>query len=203
MICLALIASEASSSTNGGEMEQQRRQIELYREKTVQCLLVGEYTKSGPYVLETVVHYIYVEMSFRADSSKDVWYLLALEISLANRMGYHRDPSHFSDISPLQGEMRRRLWVTVLLGDILISSQMGMPRMIADWQCDTAEPQNLYDPDFDLDNQDDTDLPPARPVTEHTTALGVITRSRILAALGTISDLTESQLTSGLVATRK
>ncbi|ROV93377.1 hypothetical protein VMCG_08405 [Cytospora schulzeri] len=190
MICLAVMASDASEFTHGNEMEQQRLQIELYREKIVQCLIMGGYTKAGPYALETIMHYVYVEMGFRADSSKDVWYLLALEVNLAKRMGYHRDPSHFSDISPLQGEMRRRLWVTVLLGDILISSQMGMPRLIADWQCDTAEPRNLYDADFDLDSQDDAELPPARPETEHTTALGIIARSRILAALGTISDLT-------------
>lgn len=192
MICLAVMASDASDSRPGDHVEQQRLQIELYREKIVQCLIMGEYTKSGPYVLETVVHYVYVEMLSSSDSSKDLWYLLALEVNLAKRMGYHRDPSHFSGFTILQGEMRRRLWVTVLLGDILISSQMGMPRMIAGWQYDTAEPRNLYDTDLDLDldRTQVTDLPPARPETEHTTALGVIARSRILAALGIVSDLT-------------
>lgn len=194
MICLAVMTLDASDFTPGDEVEQQRLQIELYRERIVQCLVMGEYTKSGPYVLETIIHYVYVEMLSSADSSKDIWYLLALEVNLAKRMGYHRDPSHFSGFTPLQGEMRRRLWVTVVLGDMLISSQMGMPRMIAGWQCDTAEPRNLYDADLDLDlNLDRTEsaeLPPARPETEHTTALGVIARSRILAALGAVSDLT-------------
>jgi hypothetical protein len=189
MICLAVLGSDASDSAHGDEAEQQSIQIDLYREKIVQCLIMGEYTKSGPYVLETVIHYVYVEYSIRADADKDIWFLLALEVNLAMRMGYHRDPSHFPGISPLQGEMRRRLWATVLMGDILISSQMGMPRMISDWQCDTAEPRNLNDADLD---EDTAELPPPRLETEHTTALGVIARRRMLMALGAVSDLTDA-----------
>lgn len=188
IICLAVMATDASDSVHN-DLEQQRLQIELYRERTVQCLVMGEYSKSGPYVLEAMIHYVYVEMLFHADSSKDIWYLLALEVNLAKRMGYHRDPSHFSGISLLEAEMRRRVWVTVLLGDLLISSQMGMPRMIADWQSDTAEPKNLQDTDVDIDSPGGADLPPARPETENTAVLGVIARRRMLTALGAISDL--------------
>lgn len=190
IICLAVMATGASNSTHGDDMEQQRLQIELYRERIVQCLVMGGYSKAGPYVLEAMIHYVYVEMLLHTDSSKDIWYLLALKVNLAKRMGYHRDPSHFSGISLLEAEMRRRLWVTILLGDILISSQMGMPRMIVDGQCDTAEPQNLHDIDIDLDNPGSAELPPARPETEHTPVLGVIARRRMLVALGAISDLT-------------
>ncbi|ROW14929.1 hypothetical protein VPNG_03347 [Cytospora leucostoma] len=102
MICLAALASAASESTQGNEPEQQRLQTELYREKIVQCLVMDEYTKAGPHVLETVMHYVYVEtgMLLRADSSKDIWYLLALDVNLAKRMGYHRDPQ-----KPLQREV--------------------------------------------------------------------------------------------------
>lgn len=189
MICLAVLGSDVSDAAHGDEAEQQSLQIDLYREKIVQCLIMGEYTKSGPYVLETVIHYVYVEYSIRADADKDIWFLLALEVNLAMRMGYNRDPSHFPGISPLQGEMRRRLWATVLMGDILISSQMGMPRMISDWQCDTAEPRNLNDADLD---EHTAELPPPRPETEHTTALGVIARRRMLMALGTVSDLRDA-----------
>lgn len=186
MICLAVIASDTWDSAHGNEMEQQLLQINLYREKVVQSLILGEYTKSAPAALETMIHYVYIEFAMRADADKDIWFLLALEVNLAMRMGYHRDPSHFPGISPLKSEMWRRLWATVLQGDILVSSQMGMPRMISDWQCDTAEPQNLNDTDLD---QDTSELPPPRPETEITTTLGAIARRRMLTALGTISDL--------------
>ncbi|KAM5461541.1 hypothetical protein McanCB49686_000340 [Microsporum canis] len=190
MICLAVLASDLpDASYSNNETEQQALQVDLYREKIVQCLIIGEYTNSGPYVLETMIQYVYVEYSIRADAGKDNWFLLAIQVNLAMRMGYHRDPSHFPGISPLQGEMRRRVWATVLMSDILVSSQMGMARMIADWKCDTAEPRNLNDNDI---NENSTELPPPRPETEHTTALGIIARRRMLMALGAISDVTDA-----------
>ncbi|KAK9603429.1 hypothetical protein V6Z90_001509 [Aspergillus fumigatus] len=186
MICLACLASDPPDGT---EVEQQSLQVNLYREKIVQCLVMGEYTKCGPYALETVINYVYVEFCISVDADKDIWFLLALEVNLARRMGYHRDPCHFPGISPFRGEMRRRLWATVLMSDILISNQMGMPRMISDWQYDTAEPRNLNDADFD---EDTVELPQSRPETEHTTALGIIARRRMLKALGMIADLTSA-----------
>ncbi|KAL4866278.1 hypothetical protein BDV12DRAFT_137809 [Aspergillus spectabilis] len=184
MICLACLASDQAE---GREEEQQSLQVDLYREKIVQCLVMGEYTKCGPYVLETVINYVYVEFIIHPDADKDMCLLLALEVNLARRMGYHRDPSHFDNISPFQGEMRRRLWATVLMSDILLSNQMGMPRMISDSQYDTSEPRNLNDSDFD---KEAIELPPSRPDNELTAVLGIIARTRMLKALGIIADLT-------------
>ncbi|GLA64645.1 hypothetical protein AtubIFM54640_006369 [Aspergillus tubingensis] len=186
MICLAVMASNVTDSS---EEEQKTLQLELYREKIVQCLMIGEYTKPGPYVLETLVHYVYIEYGMNPDANRNIWFLLGLEVNLAMRMGYHRDPSHFPNLSPLQGEMRRRLWTTVLTSDILLSSQMGMPRMISDWKWDTAEPRNLFDTDL---TPSLTILPPSRPETEHTTTLELIARRRMLIALGSISNLADA-----------
>ncbi|KAI9154716.1 Fusarisetin A cluster transcription factor fsa6 [Paramyrothecium foliicola] len=186
MLCLALVASDPADTAHG-DPEQRSLQINLYREKTVQCLVLGEYTKSGPYVLETFINYVYIELCLRGDADKDIWSLFALEVNLAMRGGYHRDPSRFANLSPLQSEMRRRLWATVLQGDILISSQMGMPRMISDWKYDTVEPLNLSDADLD---ENSNMLPPSRPETEHTVALGIIARRRMFVALGSVLDIT-------------
>lgn len=188
MICLALLASDAADTAQG-DPEHRSLQVDLYREKTVQCLIMGEYTKSGPHVLETFIHYVYIELILRDDADKDIWSLFALEVNLAMRMGYHRDPSHFQGISPLHAEMRRRLWATVLQGDILVPSQMGMPRMLSNWKCDTAEPRNLNDADVD---ETTTELPPSRPETELTPALGIIARRRMFVALGDVLDLTSA-----------
>lgn len=191
MICLAIIASDASDSAHGdgAEAEQQmHRQIDLYREQVVQCLILGEWTKGGPHALETIIQCVYAEFLLSPDAGQDVWFLQGLAVNLAMRMGYHRDPSHFPDMSPLKMEMRRRLWATVLMGDVLVCSQMGLPRMISDRMWDTAEPRNLNDEDL---RGDMAELPPPpRPETEHTTALGIVARRRMLVVLGTISDLT-------------
>lgn len=188
MICFALLVSETFDSTTQGHDADitLSAQIDLYREKIVQCLIIGEYTNSGPYVLETLYHYVQIELSMRAVADKDIWFLLALAVNQAMRTGYHRDPCHFPEISPFHGEMRRRIWASLLQGDILISSQMGMPRMISEWQCDTAEPRNLNDTDFDVDVDE---LPPPRPNTDMTTVLPLIARRSLFMTLGTVMDL--------------
>ncbi|KAF3807744.1 Fusarisetin A cluster transcription factor fsa6 [Colletotrichum gloeosporioides] len=194
MICLALIASDTNGSVLSRELTDHDLDIEAYREKVVQCLIMGEYTNGGTHTLETFMNYVYIEFRIHEDAEKDVWFLLGIEVNLAKRMGYHRDPKHFPGITPLEGEMRRRVWATVLLGDSLISGQMGMPRMITSDQFDTEEPRNLNDSDLE---EAITELPPPRPETEHTTALGIIARRRILIALGAVSDLTSSLKPSG------
>ncbi|KAB5572632.1 fungal-specific transcription factor domain-containing protein [Coniochaeta sp. 2T2.1] len=188
IICLAVLVSDTTDSPSQ-DVSQRTLQVCLYREKTVQCLLAAEYTKPGPYVLETMTHYLYIEFVLHADANKDVWYLLSLAVNMAKRMGYHRDPSHFRGISPLQAELRRRLWSKVLMSDIIVSSQMGMPRMISESEYDATEPRNLIASDLDgLD--DNAELPPARPETEYTPTLNQIARRRILIALGKVLDLT-------------
>lgn len=195
MICLAIIASDTSDSVaHGDEAEQRAAQIDLYRERVVQSLVQGEWTKGGPYALETLIQYVYAEFLLCPDAGQGVWFLQGLTVNLALRMGYHRDPGHFPGLapSPLETEMRRRLWATVLMGDVLVCSQMGLPRMISDRMCDTAEPRNLNDDDLDDADGNRTELPPPRPETEHTTALGIIARRRMVVVLDAISDLTAS-----------
>jgi len=136
-----------------------------------------------------MIHYVYVEFLLCRDAREDLWFLLALQVNMALRMGYHRDPSHFPNISPFHSEMRRRLWSSINFSDVMISCQMGMPRMISNAGCDTAEPRNLNDSDL---TSNMAELPPARPETEMTTMLGLLARGRILKALGTIADLTAS-----------
>ncbi|GKT88804.1 fungal specific transcription factor [Colletotrichum tofieldiae] len=101
MICLAVVASDPAD--HRFEQEQQQLQIDLYREKLVQCLMMGEFTQGGHHALETFINYVYVEFRIHEDADKDVWFLLGLEVNLAKRMGYHRDPKHFPGINPLEG----------------------------------------------------------------------------------------------------
>lgn len=191
IMCLALLASDAIDSESGRETtdHNQMLQIGLYRLRVVQCLILGEYTNAGPHVLETLHNYVYIEFIMRPDAYKDTWILLGICVGMARRMGYHRDPSHFPHLTPLQSEMRRRMWSTVLLGDILISGQMGMPCLVSNLEYDTAEPRNLNDADLDLDI---TEIPASRPETEVTTTLGLIARRRLLTVLNSISTLTAS-----------
>jgi hypothetical protein len=73
--------------------------------------------------------------------------------------------------------------------DIASASQVGLPRIIKQTQCDTAEPRNLLDEDFD-----DTTavLPPARSQSEHTLSQFLIYKSRVVFVYGQIIDFTTS-----------
>jgi hypothetical protein len=50
-----------------------------------------------------------------------VWALAGVVIRLAMRMGYHRDPMAYPELSALQGEMRRRIWTAMINLDALMS----------------------------------------------------------------------------------
>ncbi|KAI1310474.1 hypothetical protein F5Y03DRAFT_403422 [Xylaria venustula] len=141
-----------------------------YRDKTVQCLVLGQYTRCGPYVIETLTHHFAAEFMRRRDVNNEAWLILSTTVHLAMRMGYHRDPDHFKSLSPFEGESRRRLWAMLYhLGSL------GVPRLINDAFVDTAEPRNLFDSDFDVNS---TELPPSRPDTDPTPMLVVLAKLR-------------------------
>lgn len=120
------------------------------------------------------------------DADIGPWLLLGMLVQLALSLGYHRDPRNFSNISPFAGEMRRRVWAAIVQIDLRLSSQMGLPRLLKSQQCDTAEPRNLLDSDFD---EATTELPSSRPETEVTPVLYGLAKNRIDCISGLISDL--------------
>lgn len=101
-------------------------------------------------------------------------------------MGYHRDAKHFPNISPFAGEMRRRVWGMITQIDYTSSTQIGLPRLVKESQCDTEPPRNLFDTDFD---ESTSELPPSRPESETTPLLYVIAKLRLLPVGVKVADL--------------
>jgi hypothetical protein len=66
---------------------------------------------------------------------------------------------------------------------------MGLPRMIRQSQCDTAEPRNLLDEDLSINM---LELPLSRPDTSETVPLYFKAKGRIIYVFGMICDLTTS-----------
>jgi hypothetical protein len=159
---------------------------DAFREKAVQCLILARYTTGGPYILETLITVLTGEFVLLKDSATDGWLLISMILHLAVRMGYHRDPDHFFGISPFEGEMRRRVWTTVLQLDLVIALELGLPRSATDTHIDTRLPRNLRDCDFD---EDTTEMPPPQPETEWTPVLPLIARGRLISPLGLICDI--------------
>lgn len=160
--------------------------IPTFREKIIQCLLLGKYAKCGPYTMETILLYFHVEYLRSEDTQIETWILLGVIIRLALRVGYHRDPSKFSHISPFQGEMRRRIWSIIAQWDVLASAEFGLPRMIRETHTDTAEPSNFLDEDLE---EDMAVLPKPRSKDFSSPIQYLVTRNKIITVYGQISDL--------------
>ena len=136
-----------------------------YRALTGQCLLNADFTKPINNMIETMVLHLHCEYARSRDAEVGVWVLVGMIVRLAMRMGYHRDPKNYKEITPFQGELRRRVWTFVRQSDLLFSFQLGLPSMIRLGDCDTELPRNLFDDEFDENTKV---LPPARPALEPT-----------------------------------
>lgn len=136
-----------------------------YRALTGQCLQLTDLSKPVNDTIETMVLYLHCEYARYRDADVGIWVLVGMIVRLAMRMGYHRDPKFYPNITPFQGETRRRVWTFLRQSDILFSFQIGLQSMIRTGDCDTELPRNLFDDEFD---EDTPILPPARPATEPT-----------------------------------
>ncbi|OAA62086.1 fungal specific transcription factor [Cordyceps fumosorosea ARSEF 2679] len=160
-----------------------------YVDQVVACLLLGEYTKGGTHALEALLHYQFIEVASAADGHADAWLLSGVVTRLAYRMGYHRDPSHFPSLGAFEGETRRRLWITIHGMDIMVSAQMGLPRLIKAGSADVQLPRNLHDADL---VPGCAELPPERPWSDRTPTLHLISKHRMFVVIGTITDVNMS-----------
>ncbi|KAF2690947.1 hypothetical protein K458DRAFT_355288 [Lentithecium fluviatile CBS 122367] len=161
----------------------------FYREKVVQCLILGDYTKCPPYTLEVFLSYFVMEYLRSRDTQFGIWLLVGMLVRIALRMGYHREPSKFPNISPFQAEMRRRIWSMIVQLDLMSSIQVGLPRMIQPSMSDVMEPRNLTDADLD---ENMTELPPSRPESDSTVMLYTMVRNRGLQIMSRIVDLSNT-----------
>ena len=161
----------------------------VYIEHVIQCLILGDYSCGGPYTIEALHHYFVLEHAGRREADARNWSLYGLILRLAFRMGYHRDPSNFPLITPFEGEIRRRLWMMLYCLDVMVSIQMGMPRLIKDEQCDTQLPRNISESDF---NENMDQLPAPRSDVDVTPTLQWRGKYKMLAVMAKIADMSLS-----------
>lgn len=134
-----------------------------YHELAASAAVLADYLRPQKYVLECLM--LYTSSLRNTSAFVDIWHILGVIIRLALRMGYHRDGSHFPDISVFDKEMRRRVWHGVYMLDVLVSFQVGLPNMIKTVVSDTLPPNNFQDVDLHTAMQQ---LPEPRPAREFT-----------------------------------
>ncbi|KAL7810959.1 N-terminal binuclear Zn cluster-containing/DNA binding domain-containing protein [Trichoderma aethiopicum] len=97
---------------------------------------------------------------------QDSWNHLGFVVRMAMSMGLHRDPSEFEPrMTPFQGEIRRRLWFTVLDMDLYMSLAANMPCLTRDGDYSCRPPRNIDDSELFPEM---TELPPSRPLDQAT-----------------------------------
>ncbi|EWG53236.1 hypothetical protein FVEG_11710 [Fusarium verticillioides 7600] len=147
--------------------------------KTQECLLLSNYTTANEHAVEAFL-LLLVGCWLRAKvSDTNLWFLMGRVVQLAICKGYHRDSTKVpgSQVSPFDGEMRRRVWVCLYQLDSLMSFQMGLPSMIPSDFCDTELPRNLRQSDF---YPGIAELPPPRPLSEATTISYAIIKASVM-----------------------
>ena len=147
-----------------------------YFKKAGEALMTGNYLKGRIYSVESLLLYGVCKYIQRDEHDTDAWMTIGMSTRLAMKMGYHRDPRNLANISPFEGEMRRRTFFILEAFDLLLSFQAGLPAMIQEEECDTDPPGNLFDTDFD---EDCKAIPPSRPPTDSTPMLYYRYKSRL------------------------
>ncbi|KAL7787768.1 fungal-specific transcription factor domain-containing protein [Trichoderma ceciliae] len=98
--------------------------------------------------------------------AQDSWNHLGFVVRMAMSMGLHRDPSEFEPrMTVFQGEIRRRVWFTVMDMDLHMSLAANMPCLTRDGDYSCRPPRNLDDNELFPEM---TELPPSRPLDQVT-----------------------------------
>ncbi|OAP63351.1 hypothetical protein AYL99_02578 [Fonsecaea erecta] len=194
LMCLAAQYQQFSSDEERRlqiAKSQPENLVRLYRQKAIQCLILGKYFQGPRYAVETLLLYLFIE-ALREKETKSLqgpWVVWGTLVRIAFRAGYHRDGSHFPTMSCFEAERRRRVWTMIFGWDMYLSIQFGLPRMINLPLCDTADPRNLFEDDLD---QDMLELPPPRPDSSRTVPQFHVAKNQLLSVFGQINDVTMS-----------
>ncbi|KAL0941280.1 zn2cys6 transcription factor [Colletotrichum truncatum] len=97
---------------------------------------------------------------------QDSWAQLGYIVRMAMTMGLHRDPSEFEPRVPVFfGELRRRLWFTILDMDLHLSLACNLSCLVREGDFTCKPPRNLDDKDLFFDMKE---LPPSKPLDQLT-----------------------------------
>ncbi|TVY40660.1 Fusarisetin A cluster transcription factor, partial [Lachnellula subtilissima] len=157
--------------------------VDLYRIRAAQCIVLADITKPVEFTIETLMFYTMLEYAVSRDGDMGTCLLSGTIMRLALQQGYHRDPSEHPNLTPFQGEMRRRVWISLNQHELLFSVLVGLPKPVKYAECDTQPPRNIHEEEL---YEDMKELPPSRPLTEPTKVCFQVVKSRLMRAYGEV-----------------
>ena len=154
-----------------------------YCQRAAQCVWASDITSaSSDSLICLSLHWI-SDFYRRSSASIGLWMLQSLLVRKALLLGYHRDPSSFPAIKPLDAELRRRMWHSICQSDLLLSFHLGLPSMINYAETDVASPRSLHEEEL---YESMETLPPERPMTEPTPVSYTIAKRDMFQVFGKV-----------------
>lgn len=151
-ICFAAVTSVDELECVKLFGEEQQRLLARYRFGVEQSLARARFVESQNFnVLSALV--LFLLCVRRYDHSRFVSGMLGVAIRNAQAMGLHRDGTHFG-LSPLETDLRRRLWWHVCMLDLRTSEDHGFEPSLFEHNYDTKLPLNVEDDDFPEDKNE-------------------------------------------------
>lgn len=98
--------------------------------------------------------------------NQDSWTQMGFIVRMAMTMGLHRDPSEFPQVSIFAGELRRRLWFTIMDLDLHLALACNLSCCVKESEYTCRPPRNLDDDELYPEMKE---LPPAQPIDHMTT----------------------------------
>ncbi|PWY88176.1 hypothetical protein BO70DRAFT_419729 [Aspergillus heteromorphus CBS 117.55] len=163
-----------------------------YREQCALALISSNCTTPGRYKVEAALMYLGNEYLQSNGLKTEISILVGIVSRLAIMMGYHRDSRIYPQLSPFEGEMRRRMWLILSTIDYFVSWQAGLPTVIPKDIGDTTPPRILLDEDFGPTTEV---LPPSRSEAHTPSNITYsVALERILSVANGIAKSSEAQI---------
>ncbi|KAK7424440.1 hypothetical protein QQX98_000405 [Neonectria punicea] len=175
ILCIASIVPNAKGCEESTHLEL--RDPSFFMGKAAKSLVAGQYLTNKKYAIEALLIHAHTRNNCSKNSDPVLWAIFGFTTRLAQRSGYHRDPTSLPQrFSPFETEMRRRTWFSIEVMDLLLSCQLGMPPVVHYRGSNTDVPSNYSDDDFD---EDTVVMPPPRPPIDPTPSLYYRTKGKL------------------------
>jgi hypothetical protein len=170
-ICYAAVISmeDDDVTTNFGVPKPEL--LNKYRLGVEHALAKADFLNSPDIVLVQAMA-IFVCLARRHDSPRFIWMMAGLLVKMAQYLGLQRDGANFSNLTPFEVHMRRRIWWVVTWLDQRAAEDQGTDLTIAPGSFDTGLPLNINENEIDPSTKE---MPPERPgVTDMTMTIAQI-----------------------------
>ncbi|KAM3492128.1 hypothetical protein MY3957_004619 [Beauveria namnaoensis] len=160
------------------------QRIQTFRSCAGWALVWSKYTNPTSETIPAFVLYVEAYFLFSRAAQMSCYTLSAVCLRLMLKLGMHRDPSGLADLSPYEGEMRRRWWSMACQIELLVSFHMGLPSMLHGIESDVEIHGNYQDEDF---GEDTEEMPAPRSLQDYTSLSYSINKTKILRVFGRIA----------------